>query len=300
MPELPEITVYVERLRALAKGQRLSGIRLASPFVLRTVEPAPAAFAGRVLGGVDRIGKRIVLGFDEEQYAVIHLMLAGRLKWRAPGAALPRGTGMLAFDFAAGSLVLIEASTKHRASLHLVSGRAELAQFDRGGVDVLSCPPDALGAALRLHNRTLKRALTDPAVADGIGNKFSDEILHRARLSPFALSGNLDGAEVARLHAAAREVLCEWIPRLRAEAGDGFPEKETGRGQMAVHGKFGQPCPVCGAPVQRIVYAESESNYCPGCQTGGRILADRSLSRLLKDDWPRTLEELERVRPIPR
>jgi len=297
MPELPEITVYAERLSTLAGEQELQRIRLASPFALRTVEPPPESFAGRALVETDRIGKRVVLGFYGERFAVIHLMLSGRLRWRAPGAAMPRRTGILAFDFGGGSLVLTEASTRHRASLHLVSGREGLAQFDRGGVDLLATGPEQLAASLRRRNRTLKRALTDPAVVDGIGNAYSDEILHRARLSPFALTAGLGDDEVLRLHAAGVATLNHWIARLREAAGAGLPDEGMTRVGMAVHGKYGQRCPVCGAPVQRIVYAGSEANYCPGCQTGGRILADRSLSRLLKDDWPRTIEELEGVRP---
>ncbi len=297
MPELPDITVYQERILAMAGGRRLSGIRIANPFILRTVDPPPATFAGCLLEGAGRIGKRILMEFTGEHFAVIHLMIAGRLHWRKPSAPIPKGNGMLAFDFEGGSLVLTEASTKRRASLHLVRGREGLAVFDRGGVDIMGEPEAGLAAALRRQNRTLKRALTDPGIVDGSGNAYSDEILHRARLSPFLLTGNLSDSDVARLHSAAREVVGEWVARLRAEAGDGFPEKVTAfRPEMAVHGKYGQPCPVCGAPVQRIVYAENEANYCPGCQTGGRVLADRSLSRLLKDDWPRTLDELERLK----
>jgi formamidopyrimidine-DNA glycosylase len=266
--------------------------------VLRTVEPAADVFVGRELQDVDRIGKRIVLDFEGEHYAVIHLMIAGRLRWRAAESKPAKPTGILAFDFPAGSLILTEAGTKHRASLHLVSGKDQLASFDRGGVDVLQVSPQVLGAALRRENRTLKRALTDPTIVDGVGNAYSDEILHRARLSPFALTGSLGDAEVSRLRQAAVDVLTEWIGRLREEAGPGLPETVTAfHPEMAVHGKYGQPCPVCGAPVQRVVYAENEANYCPVCQTGGRILADRALSRLLKDDWPRTLEELERLKP---
>lgn len=301
MPELPEITVYVERLQALARGQSLQALRLGSPFILRTVEPRPETFLGRALESVGRIGKRIVMEFGGEHYAVIHLMIAGRLVWRPPAAALPRRVGLAAFDFPAGSLLLTEAGSKHRASLHLVSGAAGLASFDRGGVDVLQVSPEVFAAALRRQSRTLKRALTDPTIVDGIGNAYSDEILHRARLSPFVLTCTLDDGAISKLHRAAAQVLREWIARLREETGSGFPERVTPfRKEMAVHGKFGQACPVCGAPVQRVVYAENEANYCPGCQTGGRILADRSLSRLLKDDWPRTLEELEKLRPRSR
>jgi formamidopyrimidine-DNA glycosylase len=301
MPELPDITIYVERLRALAQGHRLESIRIASPFVLRTVEPKPEAFAGHVLQDVGRAGKRIVLGFDGDLFAVIHLMIAGRLTWRPPGSRLPKKVGLAAFYFNAGSLLFTESGSKHRASLHLVAGPEALAGFDRGGVNVLEATPEALGAALRQGNHTLKRALTDPAMVDGIGNAYSDEILHRAQLSPFKLTGNLTDDEILRLHQAAVAVIDEWITRFREEVGSGFPKKVTAfRPEMAVHGKFGQPCPVCGAPVQRIVYAENEANYCPGCQTEGRILKDRALSRLLRDDWPRTLEELERLLPSQR
>ncbi|MGE5549949.1 MAG: Fpg/Nei family DNA glycosylase [Bacteroidota bacterium] len=296
MPELPDITIYVERLRALAQGQRLESIRLANPFVLRTVAPQPVEFKGRILQDAGRIGKRIVMRFEGDLHAVIHLMIAGRLHWRPSGSAIPKQAGLLAFDFAAGTLLLTEAGSKRRASLHLVAGAEALAAFDRGGVDVRQASPETLGAALRRENRTLKRALTDPTIVDGIGNAYSDEILHRARLSPFKQTGGLTEAEISALHEAAAAVLNEWIVRLRDEAGAGFPEKVTAfRPEMAVHGKYRRPCPVCGAPVQRIVYAENEANYCPGCQTGGRILADRSLSRLLRDDWPRTIEELERI-----
>jgi formamidopyrimidine-DNA glycosylase len=299
MPELPDITVYMERLREIAAGQPLKGIRLASPFVLRTVEPPPEDFLGRNLEDVFRIGKRIVLEFSEERYAVIHLMIAGRLHWRFPKPQAIRGkTNLMAMDFPEGSLILTEASSKHRASLHLVKGKDGLSAFDRGGVDVFASSTEDFGNAIRQQNRTLKRALTDPAIVDGIGNAYSDEILHRARLSPFAQTGSLDTEQIARLHAASKEVLSEWIARLREQAGPNLPEKVTAfHPEMAVHGKFGRPCPVCGAPVQRIIYAENEANYCPGCQTGGRVFADRSLSRLLKDDWPKSIEDLERLRP---
>ncbi len=296
MPELPDITIYVERLRALAQGQHLESMRIGGPFVLRTVAPKPEDFAGRLLREIGRIGKRIVLSFDGDLFAVIHLMIAGRLHWRPPTAPLPKQHGLVAFDFAPGTLLLTEAGSKRRAALHLMAGPDALVAFSRGGVDVLKTTPPALGAALRRENRTLKRALSDPTIVDGIGNAYSDEILHRARLSPFKLTGSLTDDEVAILHRAAGAVLTEWITRLREEAGTGFLEKVTAfRPEMAVHGKYGQPCPVCGTPVQRIVYAENEANYCPGCQTGGRLLADRALSRLLKSDWPRTIEELERI-----
>ena len=295
-PELPDVIVYAERIRALAAGQRLSGMRISSPFVLRTVTPAPETFTGHTLVGTERVGKRIVLAFDGDLFAVFHLMIAGRLHWRKQLAAIPRGHGVLALDFETGSLVLTESSSKRRAALHLVAGRAGLRQFDRGGIDLTTATSDEVALALRRRSRTLKRALTDPTIVDGVGNAFSDEILHRAKLSPFALTGGLDDATTRRLHDAARDVLAEWVVRLRAQTGDGFPEKVTAfRPEMAVHGKYGEPCPVCGTPVQRIVYAENEANYCPVCQTEGRVLADRSLSRLLKDDWPRTIEDLERL-----
>ncbi len=294
MPELPDVTIYVERLRALARGQPLERVDIASPFVLRTVEPPPDAFCGRVLKDVGRMGKRIVLGFQGDLFMVFHLMIAGRLRWLPRRATVPKKRGLAIFGFPGGTLLFTEAGSKHRASLHLIAGSRALAAFARSGVDVLEASPEAFAAALRRQNRTLKRALTDPDIVDGIGNAYSDEILHRAQLSPFKLTGSLTPAEIAGLHRAAVEVLTEWITRLRAEVGSGFPEKVTAfRPEMAVHGKYGRPCPVCGAPVQRIVYADSEANYCPGCQTGGRVLADRVLSRLLRQDWPRTLEELD-------
>ena len=296
MPELPDITIYVERLAALAQGQRLESLQIASPFVLRTVEPKPVAFVGRSLQNVSRIGKRIVLRFDGDLFADMHLMIAGRLRWRPPQATLPKKVGLAAFYFANGTLLFTEAGSKKRASLHLVKGQDELAVFDRGGVDLLQASPQEFGTALRQRNRTLKRALTDPAIVDGIGNAYSDEILFKAKLSPFRLTDSLTDDEIHRLRRAAVEVVKEWIDRLGGEVGSGFPEKVTAfRPEMAVHGKYGQPCPVCDARIQRVVYAQNEMNYCPGCQTGGKIYADRALSRLLKKDWPRTLEELEKL-----
>ena len=301
MPELPHVTIYVERLRELAKGQRLESIQIASPFVLRTYELKPDAFRGRFLQDVGRIGKRIVLKFDDELYAVIHLMIAGRLRWRPVGTRLPKKLGLAAFNFTNGSLFFTEAGSKHRASLHLVSGSKALGAFEHGGVNVLDVTAEAFGEALRRENRTLKRALSDPSIVDGIGNAYSDEILHRAQLSPFKLTSSISDDEIFRLYHAAIAVINEWIGRFRVEVGSGFPEKVTAfRPEMAVHGKYNQPCPVCGSPVQRIVYAENEANYCPGCQTDGRILKDRALSRLLRDDWPKNLEELERIRPSNR
>ncbi len=297
MPELPDVVVYVERIAARTVGRELRRVRIASPFVLRTVAPSPAEAEGQVVREVRRLGKRIVLGLDRELFLAIHLMIAGRLHWREAGAAVPKRAGLAAFDFPEGTLLLTEAGSKKRASLHVVRGEAGLAALDRGGVEVLDTDLAGFRAALTRENHTLKRALTDPSLFSGIGNAYSDEILHRARLSPLALSHRLTEAEVERLYDAARSALSVWLERLRREAGDGFPEKVTAfRSGMAVHGRYGQPCPGCGAPVQRIVYAENEANYCARCQTGGKLLADRALSRLLKGDWPRTLEELEERR----
>jgi formamidopyrimidine-DNA glycosylase len=297
VPELPDVTVYVERLRALLVGQVLLRVRLGSPFVLRSVEPPLSSVAGRIIREVHRIGKRIAFELDGEAFLVVHLMIAGRLHWRRAGSKLARRLGLAAFDFERGTLVLTEAGTKRRASLHVASGASALAAFDRGGIDALGAPAGAFADALVRENHTLKRALTDPRLFDGIGNAYSDEILHRARLSPFRQTAQLRDDEIARLHAATRAVLTEWTERLRAEAGTGLPEGVTAfREGMAVHGRYRQPCPECGAPVQRIVYAENECNYCARCQTGGRLLADRALSRLLKDDWPRTYDELEERR----
>jgi len=300
VPELPDVTVYVERLRALVVGHRLDGIRMPSPFVLRSVDPPPSALIGRTLTGAGRIGKRIVLDWEGDLHAVIHLMIAGRLRWRPPGAKLPGKLALAAFDFDHGTLLLTEASKQKRASLHVVRGAAALADFDRGGIDVFAATPAGFAAALRAENHTVKRALTDPTVVDGIGNAYSDEILHRARMSPFRQTRQLGDDELAALQQACRETLTEWTDRLRADVGDGFPEQVTAfRPEMAVHGKYRQPCPACGSPVQRIVYAANEANYCATCQTGGRLLADRALSRLLKANWPRTLEELEERRKPP-
>jgi formamidopyrimidine-DNA glycosylase len=294
MPELPDVAVYVESLERRLRGTTLERLRIASPFLLRSVDPPPAAAEGRALAGVRRLGKRIVLELEGQLFLVLHLMIAGRLRWRDRGAALPGRRGLAALDFGPGTVLLTEEGTVKRASLHVVAGRAGLAEHDRGGLDVFSASPAAFAAALRRENHTLKRALTDPRILDGIGNAYSDEILHAARLSPLAWTSRLDDEELDRLRVAARETLALWIERLRAEVGDGFPEKVTAfREGMAVHGRYREPCPVCAAPVQRIVYAENETNYCARCQTGGKLLADRALSRLLKDDWPRTLDELE-------
>jgi formamidopyrimidine-DNA glycosylase len=294
MPELPDIALYLHALAPRILGARLAHVRIASPFVLRTTAPAIAEIEGRVVRELRRLGKRIVIGFDDAVYAVLHLMIAGRLRWRALGIAIPGRIGLAAFDFPAGTLLWTEAGTKHRAALYLVNGAAALAAHDPGGLDVLGATLDQFRVALTRESHTVKRALTDPRIFDGIGNAYSDEILHAARLSPLRLTSQLDDAEIARLYTAARETLSTWITRLRAEAGDGFPEKITAfREGMAVHGRFRQPCPVCNSPVQRIRYAENEVNYCATCQTGGRLLADRALSRLLKADWPRSLDEWE-------
>jgi formamidopyrimidine-DNA glycosylase len=294
MPELPDIVVYLECLHRRVAGQTLERIRLASPFLLRTVEPPPAQAEGRTVRGLRRLGKRIVFELDGGLFVVLHLMIAGRLHWKARGAKPPGRVGLAAFDFPGGALILTEAGSKRRASLHLVQGKQQLAAHHAGGLEVLDADLAAFGAALRRENHTLKRALTEPRLFSGIGNAYSDEILHRARLSPLTWTSRLTDDETARLFDAVRATLTEWTERLRAEVGDGFPEKVTAfRDGMAVHGRFGRPCPVCGSKVQRIVYAEKETNYCPRCQTNGAVLADRSLSRLLKDDWPRTVEEWE-------
>ena len=297
MPELPDIVVYVRRLEARIVGTTLGKVRLKSPFVLRTVTPPLREAEGRTVIGVRRLGKRIAIGLDPDLFLVVHLMVAGRLQWKALGAGLPGRIGLAAFDFAPGTLLLTEASTKKRASLHVVRGEDALAGMERGGVEVQECGLDRFRAALARESHTLKRALTDPRLFSGIGNAYSDEILHRARLSPYTLTGRLTGDESARLFDAARATLEEWTARLDAETGPAFPTKVTAfREEMAVHGRYGKPCPDCGSPVQRIIYAENEANYCATCQTGGRLLSDRALARLLKDDWPRTLEELEERR----
>lgn len=294
MPELPDIVVYLERLAPLVVGTKLLRIRLANPFLLRSVSPAPAELEGRRVERLERLGKRIVVALEADLFVVVHLMIAGRLRWREAGAKIPGRLGICAFDFESGTLLLTEAGSKRRASLHLVHGRAALHALDRGGLEVIEATVAEFRHALTRENHTVKRALTDPRLFSGIGNAYSDEILHRARLSPFALTTKLTPEEGERLHAACCATLREWTERLRREVGDGFPEKVTAfRDGMAVHGRFGKPCPDCGAPVQRIVYAENEANYCAACQTGGRLLADRLLSRLLRDDWPRTLDDLD-------
>ena len=294
MPELPDITIYIEALEERVRGHVLERVRLRSPFLVRSVDPPIAAVEGRVVERLLRLGKRIVFGLADDLFLVLHLMIAGRLKWAAKGAKVPGKLGLAAFDFDSGTLLLTEAGTKKRASLHLVRGEEGLQPFLRGGLEPLEADAGSFADALRRENHTLKRALTDPRLFSGIGNAYSDEILHRARLSPMALTSRLDDEEAARLFAATRDTLNHWIARLREETGAKFPEKVTAfRPGMAVHGRFREPCPVCGTAIQRIVYAGNECNYCPRCQTEGRLLADRALSRLLKDDWPRTIEDLE-------
>jgi formamidopyrimidine-DNA glycosylase len=298
VPELPDVTVYVEALERRAIRSRLEKLRLESPFVLRSVAPAPSELEGRLATGVRRLGKRIVLEFEDELFAVIHLMIAGRLRWRERGSKGVGRIALAAFEFSNGVLWLTEAGSKKRASLHLVRGATQLDEHDPGGLDVMECELADFERALRRENHTLKRALTDPHAFSGIGNAYSDEILHAAKLSPLLWTSRATPEEVERLFHATRETLRAWIERLRSQAGDAFPEEVTAfRPEMAVHGRFRQPCPVCGAPVQRIAHADNEFNYCARCQTGGKVLADRALSRLLKNDWPRTIEEWERLRP---
>jgi formamidopyrimidine-DNA glycosylase len=294
MPELPDIVVYLEALDARIVGQSLERVRLLNPFLLRTATPSIATSEGKRVTSLRRIGKRIVIGLEGGLFLVLHLMIAGRLRWSEAGAKVPGRIGLAVFEFTNGSVVLTEAGTKRRASLHLVEDEAALSAFDAGGIDVLEAGPIVFSRRLKAENHTLKRALTDPRIFSGIGNAYSDEILHRAQLSPIALTAQLRDEEVERLNRAARAVLQEWIDRLRRQSGGGFPEKVTAfREEMAVHGRFGLPCPICGSPVQRIVYAENETNYCARCQTGGRILADRALSRLLKKSWPRNIDDVE-------
>jgi formamidopyrimidine-DNA glycosylase len=297
MPELPDVVAYIEALRPRVVGARLEAIRLLHPFVLRSVEPPITDVVGRSVVGLRRLGKRLVLELEGEYFVVLHLMIAGRLHWKAPGARGPGRIGLAALDFPTGTLILTEAGSKRRAGLHLVRGATALAEHDRGGLEVLDADLPAFRTALLGERHTLKRALTDPRLFSGIGNAYSDEILHRARLSPVTLTSQLGEEEIARLFEATRAVLQEWSDRLSRDAAERFPEGVTAfREGMAVHGRFGKPCPVCGASVQRIVYVDNETNYCANCQTGGRLLADRALSRLLRADWPRTLEELEERR----
>ncbi|MCL4809991.1 MAG: formamidopyrimidine-DNA glycosylase [Thermoanaerobaculia bacterium] len=298
MPELPDVQLYVEHLTRRLAGRVLERVRVASPFLLRTVTPPLAAAEGRTIRGIRRLGKRLVFELEEGPFLVVHLMVAGRFHWKDAGRApVPGKVGLAAFDAAGATLLLTEASPKKRASLHVVAGEAELAALSRGGVEPLETDLAGFAAALGSESHTVKRALTDPRLVSGIGNAYSDEILHAARMSPFALTRTLRDEEVARLFGATRATLVSWIEKLRVETGERFPEKVTAfRPDFAVHGRYGRPCPACGDPVQRLVYADSESNYCATCQTGGRLLADRALSRLLRDDWPRTLAELEEGR----
>jgi formamidopyrimidine-DNA glycosylase len=294
MPELPDITVYIEALERRIVGQSLEQLRIASPFLLRTAAPPLSSVEGHRVREIRRLGKRIAIGLENDVWLVLHLMIAGRLHWKKRGAKVSPPRGLGAFDFADGTLLWTEAGSKKRASLHVVSGEAGLSALDPGGLDVLTADLATFGKTLTAANHTLKRALTDPRLFSGIGNAYSDEILFEARLSPLALTQKLKPEEINRLFQAVRTSLTQWTGRLRQEAGDGFPEKVTAfREGMAVHGRYKQPCPRCGSKIQRIRYASNETNYCPGCQTGGRLLADRSLSRLLREDWPRTPEELE-------
>jgi formamidopyrimidine-DNA glycosylase len=298
MPEFPDLTIYLESLDRRIVGQTLEHVRLVSPFLLRSVDPPIGEAEGRHVVGLRRIGKRIVIELDGDLFLLLHLMIAGRLHWKERGARVAARVGLAAFDFPIGSLLLTEASSKKRASLHLVRGEQALAAFDSGGVEVLEAPLEDFREALLRESHTLKRALTDPRLLSAIGNAYSDEILHRARLSPLRLTRQLTEEEIQRLYKASRETLLEFADRLRREVGEGFPEKVTAfRKDMAAHGRYRQPCPVCATPIQRIAYAENEANYCPRCQTGGKLLADRALSRLLRSDWPRTIEELEQRRP---
>ena len=294
MPEFPEVALYLHALRTRVVGERLLRLRIASPAVLKSVDPPPAAVAGCTVLGLDHIGKRIVIELEDELFIVVHLMIAGRFQWKPASAPIPRRLGHAAFDFDAGTLLLTEAGTRKRAQLHIVRGRESLAAFDRGGLDPLASELPEFAAALRAENRTLKRALTDPRILSGIGNAHSDEILLEARLSPLTLTGSLSDGEIERLYTVARRSLRAWAERLIDEAGSTFPSKVTAfHPAMMAHGKYGEPCPQCGTTIQRIVFAANETNYCPKCQTGGKLLADRAISRLLREDWPKSLDELD-------
>jgi formamidopyrimidine-DNA glycosylase len=297
VPELPDVELYLAALRPRVIGRPIERVRVASPFFVRTFDPPVSALEGRTVVALRRLGKRLVWELDDDVFIVMHLMIAGRLRWRDKGTAVPAKVGLAAFDFANGTIVITEAGSRKQASLHVVRGADAVAAMDPGGADVFSMSTAAFAAALRAENHTLKRSLTDPHLFSGIGNAYSDEILHAAQLSPVKLTQSLTDAEVAKLFDATREILAHWTTKLREETGDAFPEKVTAfRAGMAVHGRYGQPCPRCGAPVQRIVYARNEANYCAACQTGGRLLADRALSRLLREDWPKTLDDLERAK----
>jgi formamidopyrimidine-DNA glycosylase len=295
VPELPDIVVYLEALTPRVVGQPLEKLRIGNPFVIRTIDPPPQQFEGVRVTALRRMGKRIVFAFEEDRFMVVHLMIAGRLRWRDRGAAIPGKVGMAAFDFPTGTLLFTEQGSKRQASIHLVRGRAGLEEFERGGLEVLDADLPTFAERLTAENHTVKRALTDPTIFSGIGNAYSDEILHAAKLSPMKQTRQLNDAEIATLFHATQRTLTAWIERTRDEVGEGFPEKVTAfRDGMAAHGRFGQPCPVCGSPIQRIVYAHNECNYCATCQTDGRLLSDRALARLLREDWPKTLEEMER------
>jgi formamidopyrimidine-DNA glycosylase len=297
MPELPDVELYVHALRSRVVGSRIDRVRIGNPFIVRTYDPPIEAVEGAAILGIDRMGKRLVWSLAGDLFMVVHLMIAGRFRWRDPGAAIPGKIGLAAFDFVSGTLLLTEAGSKRQAAIHLVRGRTALTSHDPGGLEVLTADLSTFAARVTAVNHTLKRALTDPHILSGIGNAYSDEILHGARLSPMMLTASLTDEQIERLFHATRETLVIWTERLRAEAGGNFPEKVTAfRPDMAVHGKFGKPCPLCGEAVQRIVYATNEANYCARCQTGGRLLSDRALSRLLRQDWPRTLEDMERRR----
>jgi formamidopyrimidine-DNA glycosylase len=294
MPELPDILLYMVSLKPRIQDQIIERVRLASPFVVRSVTPPISSITGKRVAGLRRLGKQIVVVFEQDLYLVIHLMIAGRLQWKERGSKIPGKLGLAAFDFPSGTLLLTEAGTKRRASIRLVQGEANLAEFDRGALEVMTASLEEFRDVLTRENHTVKRSLTDPKLFSGIGNAYSDEILHRARLSPMKLTSKLTPEEIARLYEATKSTLSEWIERLQMQAGTEFPSKVTAfRPEMAVHGRYGKPCPTCGSPVQHIVYAENECNYCPTCQTDGRLLADRALSRLLKQDWPRSLDEFE-------
>lgn len=297
MPELPDVTVYIEALSERVLNQPIQRIRIGSPFIVRSFDPRISAAEGKTVLALRRVGKRIVFDLEDDLFLIVHLMIAGRFHWKPKGAKIARKYGQAAFDFANGTLLLTEAGTKKRASIYLVRGEAALREHDPGGLEVLDANISSFREALTRENHTLKRTLTDPHIFSGIGNAYSDEILHRAMLSPIRMTQRMTDSEIEKLYRAVRESLAEWVERLRKERGSGFPEKVTAfRPDMAVHGKYGKPCPVCGSPVQRIVHAENETNYCARCQTGGKLLADRSLSRLLKEDWPRSLEELEEMK----
>jgi formamidopyrimidine-DNA glycosylase len=294
VPELPDVTVYIDTLRPRILGREIIAARVLNPFVLRTVTPPLSGAAGRRVRSISRLGKRIVIGAEDGLYIVIHLMIAGRLRWREGGKTIGGKLAQAAFDFERGTLYLTEAGSKRRASIHVVQGADGLAQFDRGGLEVLDADVGDFAARLRSENHTLKRSLTDPRLFSGIGNSYSDEILHRAKMSPLTLTSKLTDEQIVELFDATKATLTDWTDRLRAEVGDGFPEKVTAfREGMAVHGRYKLPCPVCGTPVQRIRYADNETNYCARCQTNGRLLADRAMSRLLKQDWPRSIDEVE-------